>query len=491
MRRIHQLHLSAPTRPLVGRGARLLEDAFHTASLPFPENSGLVFIRQFNVGTIHPSQSPTSLSRQLEQQLQHITATALPGTHPGAAAANVVTFPDDLTAYAHFAHRLTTGQSLQAWFWQKLLPNWHPSQSIYSATQSLLTQLASHELGPLATAIVFQSLSKQAMLTNFLSSLQPAEGRNYLNLYGWPLNSSTKPPIQGNLRDFASQSTLSALPKLDWPLADARSQWIIALALIAKTPSLTDPAEIHRCTWQQLQIYSAGATPLGQALSTLDENTKSTESPALSHLQLTKQLSQNASNQSLKQQPSNQKQSQSKNEEISSSTALLTQYGGVGYLLNALEQLNFSRYLPQYSQPNIFVYRLLNYIARRQAHAPSQSSPQALTDPFFNLDSPAYLRRKTEAVHTDYPQNEIDIGGMCPYRAWYCALRTYLHRHTQLSLFETIHRPARFSLTASHLDITFPLNQVDIRLRRAGLDLNPGWLPWVGRVVQFHYAKQL
>ena len=26
-----------------------------------------------------------------------------------------------------------------------------------------------------------------------------------------------------------------------------------------------------------------------------------------------------------------------------------------------------------------------------------------------------------------------------------------------------------------------------VPVRLAGLDINPGWLPWLGRVVQFHY----
>jgi hypothetical protein len=34
-------------------------------------------------------------------------------------------------------------------------------------------------------------------------------------------------------------------------------------------------------------------------------------------------------------------------------------------------------------------------------------------------------------------------------------------------------------------------SQVDMTVRRAGLDLDPGWVPWLGRVVQFHYLDSL
>jgi len=49
--------------------------------------------------------------------------------------------------------------------------------------------------------------------------------------------------------------------------------------------------------------------------------------------------------------------------------------------------------------------------------------------------------------------------------------------------------PAWITATASHLDINFQLQSVDLDIRLAGLDINPGWLPWLGRVVNFHYLE--
>ena len=36
-------------------------------------------------------------------------------------------------------------------------------------------------------------------------------------------------------------------------------------------------------------------------------------------------------------------------------------------------------------------------------------------------------------------------------------------------------------------DVTWPLAGADLALRRAGWDIDPGWLPWIGRVLRFHY----
>jgi hypothetical protein len=39
----------------------------------------------------------------------------------------------------------------------------------------------------------------------------------------------------------------------------------------------------------------------------------------------------------------------------------------------------------------------------------------------------------------------------------------------------------------THLDLDLGGTSVDIAVRLAGLDLDPGWVPWLGRVVMFHY----
>ncbi|WP_319585464.1 hypothetical protein [uncultured Desulfobulbus sp.] len=46
---------------------------------------------------------------------------------------------------------------------------------------------------------------------------------------------------------------------------------------------------------------------------------------------------------------------------------------------------------------------------------------------------------------------------------------------------------ARIHFTPSHVDMFLPLSTVQLPVRLAGLDINPGWLPWLGRVVTFHY----
>jgi len=52
-------------------------------------------------------------------------------------------------------------------------------------------------------------------------------------------------------------------------------------------------------------------------------------------------------------------------------------------------------------------------------------------------------------------------------------------------------RPGFISLTPTHADMHFRLRDTDMRVRQLGLDIDPGWLPWFGRVVSFHYDEHL
>lgn len=74
-------------------------------------------------------------------------------------------------------------------------------------------------------------------------------------------------------------------------------------------------------------------------------------------------------------------------------------------------------------------------------------------------------------------------------QAWTAALRRWLRRHARIGLADLVRRPAHLALSTTHLDLWFDPVLAQMRLRRSGLDLDPGWLPWFGRVVAFHYQR--
>ena len=75
-------------------------------------------------------------------------------------------------------------------------------------------------------------------------------------------------------------------------------------------------------------------------------------------------------------------------------------------------------------------------------------------------------------------------------RIWCLAARRWCWSTGKLTLRGIVSRGGVFSVNRIDLDVSMPLDEADVRVRRLGLDLDPGWLPWFGRVVRFHYPRR-
>jgi hypothetical protein len=100
----------------------------------------------------------------------------------------------------------------------------------------------------------------------------------------------------------------------------------------------------------------------------------------------------------------------------------------------------------------------------------------------------ASLLRGRRVVRCDVDTRGADLTAAVT-AAWLTACRRWLRRCARLGIATAVMRPARLSLTPTHADVFFDLNDVSLAVRRAGLDLDPGWVAWFGRVVAFHYER--
>ena len=67
------------------------------------------------------------------------------------------------------------------------------------------------------------------------------------------------------------------------------------------------------------------------------------------------------------------------------------------------------------------------------------------------------------------------------------ALSRLLRRRGKISLRRLVRRPGLVRASATHLELRIDARFIDIGVRRAALDLDPGFVPWLGKVVTFHY----
>src|SRR5690606_27898134 len=59
-----------------------------------------------------------------------------------------------------------------------------------------------------------------------------------------------------------------------------------------------------------------------------------------------------------------------------------------------------------------------------------------------------------------------------------------------LSLPQDVRRDGHVRTGRTHVDVFLSLQTADALIRREALDLDPGLVPWLDRVVLFHYVSQ-
>ena len=66
----------------------------------------------------------------------------------------------------------------------------------------------------------------------------------------------------------------------------------------------------------------------------------------------------------------------------------------------------------------------------------------------------------------------------------------YVRQYAQMSIRTLVKRPAYIACTRTHVDWSASLATLDNRVRMAGLDIDPGWLPLLQREFYFHYIDE-
>lgn len=143
-----------------------------------------------------------------------------------------------------------------------------------------------------------------------------------------------------------------------------------------------------------------------------------------------------------------------------------TGWGGVLFLINALRRLDVEAVLEA-----------------EAAAAEAPSGWRLLHDLGVAFGLPA-----DEPMAVFLAAQDLDTSVPPPLLAWLTSRIEGLYRRDgpwPLPLAQ----PARLWATETHLDLDLETTEVDLPLRLSGLDLDPGWVPWLGRVVRFHYDR--
>jgi hypothetical protein len=536
-RRIRRLRLEAPDERLVRRGALLVEDALATASLPGGDSGRLLLVRSLDLGRIRAGASPSSVALRLEARLREVAATAVWAGDPVAAIAPAAWFRDEVEAPVLLARRLARRQDATAWFWRQAVPAWKPEMALPEALRALVLAALETPAGVAAAVEVVRAVAEEGAWDDLAAGLAPADGVMLLRLSGW--GAAAGPLLAGPAPVGELGAGLLAIVRRwveRWGARDARAVWMAAalmvmerparvadvrlagrarrvVAGVVERPALVAPSSLAGAMPVEAREGPSPLTPLpptlppspgeGDPLPVVAEKEGEIgeERPADFSLDL-------VAGDGVETSGAREARKQSAVGAAVELAGEPTGFAGLFFLLPVLARLGIVEFLEEHPELGEAApaARILDHVARRVGAAIDDPVRRVLEVPALPLQDfdfavparwavlvppggarPAVVARGSRpGLHAFAPPGQLPLPLL---DAWLTAARRWCRRVARIGLADLIRRPGLVTASRMHLDLTFELRRTDIRIRRAGLDLDPGWLPWFGRVVQIHYER--
>jgi hypothetical protein len=522
-RRVHRLSLRAPTAELAQHSAIILSDALHTASIPEADQGRLVVIRRLDLGRINPNAVSSTLALRIEQVSRSVVMNAQRADSPFAATASAVVFRDYTEAAVLLTRRVAAHQSAYEWFWQAVFPEW---KSVTSQSESwkLLLDIAHKQEAPVLTVTsVVHEVLKAGACAEMAENVSEANAAVWLRQIGLgPSEKSTHSQPMEQEYQFAGPVIHAVLKSyiVKWGYRDLRSFWLTSIGMLIARPSLVIVNDLARRVraWLDFQeelessgvargvsvnesdSYKSVISDTNQ-VTVIDEKStqilkaETTERSTAEPLQTLEEKSLT------KKEVSGQIIETNENQYTPDDTALMrsevvdeagewSEFGGLFFLVPVMERLGIREFLeinPQLAQ-TAFPKRFLLYIGQRI----SLASPDPLIPVLMN--EPAEIKKDPDFQLTPKLADFLSRTGKLslyntPQHIWLKAVRRWCRLEARMGLINLIRRKSLVLASQTHIDICFGLDQADIRLRRQALDVNPGWVPWLGYIIRFHYGE--
>ena len=528
-RRVRRLYVRAGDEDDAQHAATLLGDALRTASLRGADEGRLVVIRHLALGRIPARVSAASLALHIERVAEDVMSQAVTHDVPAADAANVVVFPDRSEAIVALAGLHARGAAADEWFWPDVVGGWRADAS-RSERWSLLLEAAHGlpEAAVVAAAVIDQAIGTGAE-DAVLASVLAGQGARWLRLEGWSSLSPAAAPPPWRQPTGRRRETFRRWRRM-WGPADDRLVWLTTLMAVLERPAcVADPRLPGRIAFA-LQSFEGGSplhhddqfrtitradrpTVEGHQPGDADDGAMPPPSDARPGIDSDRRL--------VSAEPSPRSASVGDSIERLSDTAppaelrperqrpafeadtrsplsqAFTSYAGLLLVVPILERLEFAAFLASHSGflDAGFPARLLWFIGQRVGLPPRDPLAIACRAECGDSDGPASSviedivfdlpGRAREILSSPKPRTRLDS----PLTAWLTAVRRWCRRHARMGLTTLIRRPGHVHISRTHIDACFAVSQIDVRVRRLALDVDPGWVPWMGRVVQFSYGE--
>lgn len=466
---------SAPVHTL----AFLMEESLQLCRLPGEEQGRVYCFRRLHVRGLTENSSRNAWLDAFQAELQVQARSAVHARQAAAVSADAVYFHNDLEIGELLLLAAATRNRSGEWYWPQIagtppLPS--PAQLAETAIARLLQSPASW----MAVASAVFAVIAQTRSLALLRSISTEQIIAWLSLWSRPttLRMSRTSPISVRLNS-ASAPVLAEAVRV-FGIDSAEAHWLAALAVTLVSPSAAENGDAISIGQASILAMLGGFTRIAR-LTIANEGRVSIRPSVPTNVPIKprNELSPPAtlpSESGLAKPGDPDKVAEDRLPEslpvkdlVRPAPAFLfgdpTEGAGLYFLLNVLSRLGIA----EQRFDTWFIGHLILRVATFAELSPADS---------------ILLWAHAAIATADIPEDKATHRLL---RTWVIRVRRWCWRYGRLTLRDIIRRPGYVSLSRTDLDVTLPLDGVDIRIRRIGLDLDPGWLPWFGRVVRFHY----
>ena len=491
-RRVERLHLKARSERSLRSVLPLLEDAFRTADLD-DAGARLVFVRRLDLGRFAAGTSAQTLSLVVERRFARGDRRVVHGAHADAAGAAAVWFRDSLEAHEIAAVRLLSGGGTDAWFWPLAVPTLARAATLETHLRAMALTLANLDEGPAAlpawTGTLIEAGYGSVLADALPSAAAQVSWREVRARDSGTVSANARPQrhrpgeLEGAGRDVTSARAQEhgGLSPVSTRTAAVDVAMCAALIPNGGAGSASRIAGLSPAG-SDAPPATPGPSPSGDGALWVDANeARELRAKPAGHREAGSGTG--AERHVHAALPAdNEHQPRARRPAGHASTpdvepGVRTAAGGLLFLVPVLARLQFPEWCA--------------------AQPAGQPPPHLLARDIFHLllsrldvdeGDPAWaLARPAETDWSSDPPSAVTAQGN-PARLWLSASRRLLRQQVRTGLSSLVLRRARLALTPTHADVFFGAGAGDLRVRRAGLDIDPGWVAWLRRVVSFHYC---
>ena len=543
---VRKLRIRTGEKSLLTRITFLIEDSLRTTSFQGIPPNGVVYIKSMDLGRFSGSVNASFLAARIESFTRNLRLVRIGTGSEPQGHYTAVWFPDELEPCRILTQKLISGHLPDEWFWQAAVKGYSAEEPIQKNIRNIISQVIQKKNGISGLAYVLDECFHDENILEIIDYLEEKQCSTLLSFLelepfkniGQAENTPDNIKKDDHLYFPDAVDRIIEKAICRWGIKDSRTVFFASLVLVRNDQKITHSALNRKLSeiLNQISINNSTVHPIKSTSPTSHklteekqdypsstesffktphhegippDNTRIEKDPVSDRSNAFSEPTQNLAVLEYGITDDTDIQLPDQQTPCHPFAGTFSSYSGFPLLINVLERLNIKAVFtghPDYpagSLQEAILWRIAGWqkIPQKDVAAGFLSNFKDIMNEIEFAHFPFTYSNIIEKIHPhnqEYFSSPLSRRPMKPLNLkqmlnlFLTAVSRYvLKRSGGMSVSDFIKRPAYIAITETHMDITASIRTIDIHIRSAGLDINPGWIPWLGRVFQIHYTEEV